>query len=68
MNMSQLQVFSGRANPKLAQSICSSMNIDMAQCRFSTFADGEFHCKIEDVRGRDVFIVQPTCPSQLPRR
>jgi len=38
------------------------MNIDMAECRFSTFPDGEFHCKVEDVRGRDVFIVQPTCP------
>ncbi len=60
--MSQLQVFSGRANPKLAKDICSSMNIDLADCRFSTFPDGEFHCKIQDVRGRDVFIVQPTCP------
>ena len=62
MNMSQLQVFSGRANPELAKNICSSMNIDLAECRFETFKDGEFHCKIEDVRGRDVFIVQPTCP------
>jgi ribose-phosphate pyrophosphokinase len=60
--MSQLQVFSGRANPGLAESICRSMNIGLAKCRFSTFPDGEFHCKIEDVRGRDVFIVQPTCP------
>lgn len=61
--MSQLQVFSGRANPTLAKNICTSMNIDLAECRFSTFPDGEFHCKIEDVRGRDVFIVQPTCPN-----
>ena len=62
MNMSQLQVFSGRAHPALADSICASMNIDRAQSRLSTFPDSEFHCKIEDVRGRDVFIVQPTCP------
>lgn len=62
MNMSQLQVFSGRANPALAKNICSSMNIELGKCRFSTFPDGEFHCKIEDVRGRDVFIVQSTCP------
>lgn len=61
--MNQLQVFSGRANPQLAKDICSSMKIDLAECRFSTFPDGEFHCKIEDVRGRDVFIVQPTCPN-----
>ena len=60
--MSQLQVFSGRANPKLAKDICESMHIDMAECRHETFKDGEFHCKVEDVRGRDVFIVQPTCP------
>lgn len=62
MNMSQLQVFSGRAHPALADSICDSMNIDRAKSRLSTFPDSEFHCKIEDVRGRDVFIVQPTCP------
>ena len=59
----ELQVFSGRANPALAQEICANINIDQGDCRFSTFPDGEFHCKIEDVRGRDVFIVQPTCPS-----
>ena len=60
--MSQLQVFSGRANPELAKKICKFMGIELADCRFSTFPDGEFHCKIQDVRGRDVFIVQPTCP------
>ncbi len=38
------------------------MNIDQGECRLVTFPDGEFHCKIEDVRGRDVFIVQPTSP------
>lgn len=59
----QLQLFSGRANPELAQNICASMNIELATSRLVTFPDGEFHCKIEDVRGRDVFIVQPTCPN-----
>ena len=46
----------------LANSICESMNIELAKSRLVTFPDGEFHCKIEDVRGRDVFIVQPTSP------
>ena len=63
MMSQQLQVFSGRANPELASNICSSMGIELGQCRLVTFPDGEFHCKIEDVRGRDVFIVQPTCPN-----
>jgi ribose-phosphate pyrophosphokinase len=61
--MRELQVFSGRANPELARNICSFMGIPLGDCRFSTFPDGEFHCKIEDVRGRDVFIVQPTSPN-----
>lgn len=60
--MRELKIFSGRAHPKLAQSIAQELNLDIGQCRFSTFPDGEFHCKIEDVRGRDVFLIQPTSP------
>ena len=61
--MLQLKVFSGRANPELSQKICRSMRIDQGEVKFSTFPDGEIHCKIEDVRGRDVFLIQPTCPA-----
>jgi ribose-phosphate pyrophosphokinase len=60
--MEELKIFSGRANPQLAQDICQSLNIMLGECTLSTFPDGEFHCKIEDVRGRDVFLIQPTCP------
>ena len=60
--MRELKIFSGRAHPELAQSIAGELNLDIGQCRFSTFPDGEFHCKIEDVRGRDVFLIQPTSP------
>ena len=60
--MRELKIFSGRAHPNLAQSIAEELNLDIGQCRFSTFPDGEFHCKIEDVRGRDVFLIQPTSP------
>ncbi|MEZ6105520.1 MAG: ribose-phosphate diphosphokinase [Pirellulaceae bacterium] len=35
---------------------------NLSECTLSTFPDGEFHCKIEDVRGRDVFLIQPTSP------
>ena len=60
--MRELKIFSGRAHPTLAKAIADELNLDLGQCRFSTFPDGEFHCKIEDVRGRDVFLIQPTSP------
>ena len=60
--MNELKIFSGRAHPALALKITEFLNLELGQCKFSTFPDGEFHCKIEDVRGRDVFLVQPTCP------
>jgi len=58
----QPKIFSGRANPELTSKICASLNLPEGGVRFATFPDGEFHCKIDDVRGRDVFLVQPTCP------
>ncbi len=60
--MPELKIFSGRGNPELSKKICEFLHLDLGECRFSTFPDGEFHCKIEDVRGRDVFLIQPTCP------
>jgi ribose-phosphate pyrophosphokinase len=60
--MRELKLFSGRANPALAQKIATELRLELGNVKFSTFPDGEFHCKIEDVRGRDVFLVQPTCP------
>lgn len=60
--MKELKIFSGRANPALARKICEFLNLNLGECTLSTFPDGEFHCKIEDVRGRDVFLIQPTCP------
>lgn len=60
--MQELKIFSGRANMKLATDICSFLNLELSDCTLSTFPDGEFHCKIEDVRGRDVFLIQPTSP------
>jgi ribose-phosphate pyrophosphokinase len=60
--MRELKVFGGRANPELSESICQFLGLELGECNLVTFPDGEFHCKIEDVRGRDVFLVQPTCP------
>ena len=61
--MRELKIFSGRANPKLAERICQFLNLRLAKITLFDFPDGEIACKIdEDVRGRDVFLIQPTCP------
>ena len=59
----QLKVFSGNANPELAKKIAKFLKLELGDALVSTFSEGEIRVKInEDVRGRDVFIVQPTCP------
>ena len=60
--MRELKIFSGRAHPELSEKIAEFLHLELGNVKFSTFPDGEVHCKIEDVRGRDVFLVQPTCP------
>src|SRR5262245_49093194 len=61
--MREMKVFSGRANPELARRICDYLDIPLGHISIDNFPDGEIRCKIdEDVRGRDVFLVQPTCP------
>ena len=61
--MRELKIFSGRANRPLAEDICGFLNIPLGEISLGKFPDGENYCKIEeDVRGRDVYLVQPTCP------
>jgi ribose-phosphate pyrophosphokinase len=61
--MNDLKIFSGRANLDLAQRICAYLGLPAGKISIGNFPDGEISCKIdEDVRGRDIFIVQPTCP------
>jgi ribose-phosphate pyrophosphokinase len=58
----KLKLFTGRANPKLAQKICDYLGIPMGRGATTLFNDGELIVKVdEDVRGRDCFVVQPTC-------
>lgn len=55
-------VFSGNAHPKLARDIVDTLNIPMGKAMIGKFSDGEIQVEIqENVRGRDVFVVQPTC-------
>lgn len=58
----QLKVFSGRANVPLAERIAQCLGDPLGKITLTNFPDGEFLARVdEDVRGRDVFIVQPTC-------
>src|SRR5437870_5036619 len=57
----KIKVFTGRANPLLAQKICEHLDIDLGRGRTELFPDGELIVKVEeDVRGRDCYVVQPT--------
>tara|TARA_R110002096_G_scaffold101547_4_gene224566 strand:+ start:20233 stop:21171 length:939 start_codon:yes stop_codon:yes gene_type:complete len=58
-----MAVFSGNAHPQLAQDIARCLRIPLARAHVGRFSDGEFNVEIlENIRGRDTFIVQPTCP------
>ena len=61
--MREIKIFSGGANPQLAQEICEHLHLQLGKIHLSQFPDTENYCRIEEnVRGRDVFLVQPTCP------
>jgi ribose-phosphate pyrophosphokinase len=58
----EMAVFSGNANRPLTEEICAYLGISMGAIDLTIFSDGEIYCQImENVRGKDVFIVQPTC-------
>jgi ribose-phosphate pyrophosphokinase len=55
-------VFTGNANPDLAKKIVDHLGIELGEASVSQFSDGEIEVELlENVRGRDVFVVQPTC-------
>ncbi|HXT71214.1 MAG TPA: ribose-phosphate pyrophosphokinase [Vicinamibacterales bacterium] len=63
MNHGQLKIFSGSAHPALAKEIAENLGISLGAARLHRFPDTEVSFQIdENIRGTDVFIVQPTCP------
>ena len=59
---SRMMVFTGSANPKLAREIAGHLRLNLGKANISSFSDGEVQVEImENVRGRDVFILQSTC-------
>ncbi len=58
-----IKVFAGNSHRALADEICRNLSLDMGKSATDRFSDGEFNFQIgENVRGMDVFIIQPTCP------
>jgi len=63
MKRDQILVFSGNSNKALSSEICSVLNLSLGDVLVGKFSEGEIKVKInEDVRGRDVFIIQSVCP------
>ena len=61
-NHNKLKIFTGNANPKLAEAIAHYLGIPMGSALVGRFSDGEIRVEIrENVRGADIFLIQPTC-------
>src|SRR5437879_8581531 len=59
----EMKVFSGTAHRELAERICNYIGVPLGKATISSFPDSETYVRIEEnIRGRDVFIIQPTCP------
>jgi len=60
--MQQLKLFTGNANPQLAEDVSRHLGIELGKAKVGTFSDGEVDVEIgENVRGCDCFVLQPTC-------
>jgi ribose-phosphate pyrophosphokinase len=63
MNSNSIKILTGNANPELAKEICADLGCPLSAASVRSFSDGEIYIQIEEnVRGSDVFVVQPTCP------
>jgi len=61
--MDKLTIFSGNAHPALAKNICKYLGVSAGDALVTRFSEGEIRVKInENIRGKDVFVIQPTCP------
>jgi ribose-phosphate pyrophosphokinase len=64
--LERMRVFRGNANVALAKRIAEHLGVPLGQANVTSFSDGETRVEInENVRGMDVFIIQPTCPRSM---
>src|SRR5271165_444610 len=62
MNADRIKIFTGTANPALAEEICQQLGLELGITKLKRFSDGEISLQVlENVRGADCFVVQPTC-------
>src|SRR3954469_7378551 len=62
MAFERMRIFTGNANPKLAEAVCKHLNVSLGRAVVGRFSDGEVMVELlENVRGRDAFILQSTC-------
>ena len=62
-SQTEMKIFCGSAHRQLSQRICAFIGVPLGDATVDSFPDGETFVKInENIRGRDVFLVQPTCP------
>ena len=58
-----MAIFTGNAHPALAHDIARCLHVPLAKAQVGRFSDGEINVEIlENIRGRETFIIQPTCP------
>lgn len=61
--MDDFTIFTGNSNPVLAKKICEYLGVQLGGAQIKTFSDGEIQIEIDEiVRGKDIFVVQSTCP------
>jgi len=61
--LSNVSILTGNANPRLSQQVAQKMGLPLGKAQVGRFSDGEINVEIlENIRGRDVFIIQSTCP------
>ncbi len=61
-DIERMMIFAGNANPQLAQAVADNIGVPLGRATVSQFSDGEIHVEIlENVRGCDIFVIQPTC-------
>ena len=61
-----LKIFSGRSHPALTAEICQNLGVEQGHVTLYSFSDGEHYVQIdENVRGNDIFVIQPTCPPSV---
>ncbi|HET8796062.1 MAG TPA: ribose-phosphate pyrophosphokinase [Thermoanaerobaculia bacterium] len=64
--MRDLKIFAGRSHPSLTEEICRHLGVNPGHVTLYSFSDGEHYVQIdENVRGADVFVIQPTCPPSV---